>query len=214
MKNSIKIAVIGGTGKSGKYLVKHLLNEGYNLRLLIRNPERFQNQNKLIEVVNGDVKDFEILKMVINGCEAVMSTLGLGQPQSEATIFSQSTKNIIRAMNESKVQRYILITGLNVNTPTDIKSPKTKFATEWMYKNYPDSTADKQTEYNILDKSDIKWTMVRLPMIELTDTRNNIKVSLEDCPGDKISATDLAHFLAEQITDETYIRKAPFIANV
>ena len=117
-------------------------------------------------------------------------------------------------MHQLNIQRYIVITGLNVDTPNDKKGPKTKFATELMYTNYPLTTNDKQTEYKLLSESDIDWTLVRLPMIEQTEIRSEIQINLEDCPGDKISATDLAHFLIDQLKDQTYLRKAPFIANV
>lgn len=112
------------------------------------------------------------------------------------------------------MDRYILTTGLNVDTPFDQKSLKTKMATEWMRVNFPETTLDKQEEYQILSESSIKWTLVRLPMIEQTDARGEIAVSLEDCPGDKISATDLAHFLIEQIFGDEFTQKSPFIANV
>jgi putative NADH-flavin reductase len=214
MEQVIKIAVIGSTGKSGKYLVKHLISRGFHLRLLIRNPESCQIKSPLVEIIEGDVKDYTKVRTLIDGCQAVISTLGLGQTPNETSIFSQSTKNVIRSMNESKVQRYIVITGLNVNTPFDKKSPNTKSATDWMFTNYPASTTDKQIEYNILAESNINWTLVRLPMIEQTDTRSKINVCLEDCQGDKISATDLAHFLIDQLFEDTYIRKAPFIANI
>jgi hypothetical protein len=38
--------------------------------------------------------------------------------------------------------------------------------------------------------------------------------SLEDCPGQKISATDLADFMIAQLYDNRYLRTAPFIASV
>jgi hypothetical protein len=117
-------------------------------------------------------------------------------------------------MNVCQVRRYIVITGINVDTPFDKKSEKAKAATAWMYANFPKSTADKQQEYELLQKSNLDWTLVRLPMIEQTDERRNVSIRLEDCPGDKISATDLAHFLISQLTDRTYIHQAPFIANV
>jgi hypothetical protein len=82
-----------------------------------------------------------------------------------------------------------------------------------MYKNYPLTTADKQLEYNLLAESNIRWTLVRLPMIELTDQRSPVDVNLEDCTGDKISATDLACFLCGQLSDDNYVRRAPFISN-
>jgi putative NADH-flavin reductase len=214
MKNIQKIAILGGTGKSGKYLVKQLIQQGFHFKALIRNRERITIPNHCFEIVDGSVKNYETVRTLVDGCDAIISTLGMGIPPSEPNLFSQATSNILRAMNECNIRRYIVITGLNVDAPSDRKGAKTKFATEWMYTNYPKSTTDKQVEYDILSKSNIDWTMVRLPMIEETDARSEMAVSLDDCPGDKISATDLAHFLIAQFTDDTYCQKAPFIANV
>jgi hypothetical protein len=83
-----------------------------------------------------------------------------------------------------------------------------------MRKNYPISTANKQLEQDILSNCNLDWTLVRLPLIEQTDKIGETIVSLEDCPGDKVSSTDLANFLIEQLSNETFIRKSPFIASV
>ncbi|MBS1557439.1 MAG: NAD(P)H-binding protein [Bacteroidetes bacterium] len=214
MNNKTKIAVIGGTGKSGKYLVKKLLEQGFQLKILLRNPDNFKAKNSLAEVVIGDVANYRTVSTLIEGCQAVISSLGLGIPASEPRIFSKATSNVIQAMNEQNVHRYIVTTGLNVDAPLDNKSPKTLFATEWMRKTFPVSTADKQSEFDILSNSNVEWTMVRLPLIEQTDESGEIIVSLKDCPGDKISATDLANFLIEQLSTDTFIRKSPFIASV
>jgi putative NADH-flavin reductase len=213
MEQSIKIAVIGGTGKAGKYLVNQLLNQGFKIKLVIRNLDYFQLQSPLIEVIQGSVSDYNVVYQLVEDCQVVVSTLGLGQPNSETSIFSQSTKNVLRAMEACNIRRYIVITGLNVDTPFDQKRPKTKFATDWMKTNYPLTTTDKQLEYNVLVNSDLDWTLVRLPLIEQTEEKRGVLVSLEDCLGDKISATDLAIFLIEQLTDRTYVRQAPFLSN-
>ena len=207
----LKLAILGGTGKSGKYLVKELLSQGFHLKLLLRNPENFQLRSPLIEIVKGDARDYESVRSLVNGCDAIISTLG--QPRGEASIFSQATINVIQAMSEYEIKRYIVATGLHVDTPLDSKGPKTKMATDWMRSNYPKITLDKQVEFDILSKSDINWTLVRLPMIEQTDERRKVIVSLEDCPGDNISATDLAFFFIDQLSSDTYVRKSPFIAN-
>lgn len=214
MKSNIKIAVIGGTGKSGKYLIKQLLNEGFHLKALVRNPENFTVDTPLVEVIEGDAADYNTVLKLLEGCNAIISALGLGIPPSEKNIFSTATNNILRAMEHYGVKRYIVITGLNVDTPFDNKSPKTKFATDWMYTNYPLITEDKQLEYSILSKSNMDWTLVRLPLIDQTDTKREIQVNMEDCPGDTISSTSLALFLIHQLNDDSYIRKSPFIANV
>jgi putative NADH-flavin reductase len=214
MKEKSKIAVIGSSGNAGNYLIKEVINQGYDFKALVRDPDKFQAINASVEIITGNVKDYSTVLSLIGGCDAVISTLGLGQPNSETFIFSQSTKNVIRAMQECNVQRYIVITGLNVDTPNDQKSTKTEFATNWMKTNYPLTTADKQLEFNELSKSDINWTLVRLPLIDQTEERGKVSVSTEDCLGEKISATDLAYFLIEQLESDLYLKKAPFIANV
>lgn len=128
MNQNIKIAVIGGTGKSGKYLVKQLLNQGFQIKVLLRNPDNFQFKSPLVKIVKGNVNNYSSVHSLVKGCQAVISTLGLGLPASEPTIFSQSTSNTIQAMNECKVHRYIVTTGLNVDTPFDKKNSQTELA--------------------------------------------------------------------------------------
>jgi putative NADH-flavin reductase len=211
MKTST-VAVLGGTGKSGKYIVQALTDKRFQSRLLLRSPENFPNDKPGIEIIKGDARQYTSICELIDGCDAVISTLG--QPRGESSIFSEATKNVIRAIREAGIKRYIVVTGLNVNTPYDLKDEKVKYATDWMYKNYPTTTIDKQLEYDILSNSDIDWTLVRAPLIEQTEECRPMRVSLENCPGDTISATDLANFLVSQLSDQTYIRQAPFIANV
>lgn len=213
MKPHNKIAIIGGTGKSGQYLVKEALNQGYTIKVLIRNPEHFTIQHPLLEVIQGDVTDYATLLQLTAECDAVISALGLGIPNSIFTVFSEATTNILRAMESHSIQRYIVITGLNVDTPMDNKGSKTQWGTNYMKENFPKTTSDKQLEYQLLNDSTANWTLVRLPLIVQTDERNAITHNLQDCPGDAISATSLAVFLLQQLQETTFIRQAPFIAN-
>lgn len=206
------VAIIGGTGKSGQYLVQNLLAKGYQLKFLLRHPENFTLQHPLIEVVKGDARDETTIDKLIEGTNLVISTLG--QPKREKSIFSDAAKNIISAMNHYGIRRYIVTTGLSVNTASDHKNERVKMATDWMYQNYPETTADKQKEYEILLESNLDWTLVRLPLIHLTEENFPIETNLQDCKGEGISAADLAEFLASQIEDFEYIRKSPFLYNV
>lgn len=209
--NTYKIAVIGGTGKSGEYLVRHLLEKEYSLKLLVRCPENQSFESQLIEVVKGDARDETAIYKLIEGTDLVISTLG--QPKGEKSIFSDAAKNIIRVMNHLGISRYIVTTGLSVNTPSDQKNEKVKMATDWMYQNYPETTADKQKEYELLLESNLEWTLVRLPLINFTDENFATEANLTDCKGEGISAADLAGFLVSQIENSDYIRKSPFLYN-
>ena len=211
MKTKMNIALLGGGGRTGKYIVTQLLNQGYSIKLLLRNPENFQFESPLIEVLKGDAIDADSIMALTAGCQAVISTIG--QRKGEPLVASQATMNVLKAMKAHAISRYILVAGLNVDTPFDKKSEATKTATEWMKSNFPLIHEDRQKTYSILSASDANWTLVRVPFIEFSDRSCEIAVSLEDSHGSKISATDIATFLIGQLSDDTYIRKSPFISN-
>jgi putative NADH-flavin reductase len=215
MDHHIKtIALIGATGKAGRYLLPKLISKGYTIHVLVRNPERLAiSHPAIVKIITGDAVEQESIAALIKGTDAVVSTLGMGIPPSEPTIFGKATRMIIQTMNLVGIKRYITTTGLNVDTPFDKKGEATTAATKWMYTNFPKSTADRQLEYELLVESKIDWTLVRLPLIELDAMESEVNVSLEDCRGMNIKAGSLAAFLANQLEDDTYVNASPFLAN-
>ncbi|MEB2779283.1 NAD(P)H-binding protein [Algoriphagus sp. C2-6-M1] len=213
MNANKKIAVIGGTGKAGNFLVNELVKAGFQIKMLVRNPDRIPIYNPQIEVIIGDVLDQPTVNKLLEDCDAVISTLGWGVPPSKHTISSEGTSNVLQAMKLHGITRYVVASGINVDVKGDKKGASVKAATEWMYANYPNSTADKQLEYELLNRNEVDWTLVRLPLITMDEENRSINVSLEDCLGDQISATSLANFLIDQLSNRQFIKQAPFIAN-
>lgn len=212
MKNISKIAVLGGGGRTGNYLVNQLLKEGFSLKLLLRHPESFEIQNPNIEIIKADALDFDSIKLLLKDCQAVVSTIG--QRKDEPLVASAVSKNVLKAMSEYKIERYVLLAGLNIDTPFDKKSPKTLMATDWMKTNFPLIQEDRQKAYDLLVKSEINWTQVRVPFIEFTANSSEIAVDLQDCSGDKISAFDIAVFMVKELIQSNYSRQSPFISAV
>ena len=212
METKNKVAVIGGTGKSGQFLVRQLLNEKIPIRMLHRNPENLQIETNFIEVVRGDARDSRAVLFFNRRMRCSYQYPGTIRKMNHPYL-CDATRNVIAAMNFFRIRRYIVTTGINVDTPGDKKTGYTETATEWMKNNYPKTTADKQTEFELLVSSGLDWTLVRLPLIDLTTQKCALKISLEDCPGEKISVTSLAEFLTWQLKDKTYFKQSPFIAN-
>ena len=212
MNTYSKIVVIGGAGKAGQFLVHELLNQGYFLHLLLRHPEKLPIQHANIRIIPGDVRDYEAVSQLVAGCDAIISTLG--QPADEPVVFSEAEGNILRAMKAHRLQRYIVVTGLSIDLPSDQKSETTRMKTDWMKAKFPAVIADKQKEAQMLLESSVDWTLVRIPMLEQTDATGETVVSTKDCPGDAIRAADLARFLVSQLTDTQYSKQAPFVASL
>lgn len=212
MKNISKVAVLGGGGRTGKYLVNQLLENGFSVKLLLRNPDDFTIQNSKIEIIKGDAIDEESINVLLKDCQAVLSTIG--QRPGEPMVASQATKHILKAMDKHDIQRYVLLAGLNIDTPFDKKSPKTIMATDWMKTNFSEIQKDRQLTYDLLAESKIDWTQVRVPLIIFSDETAQISVNLEDCLGEKISAFDISKFIVKEMVESLYIRQSPFISAI
>jgi putative NADH-flavin reductase len=218
MDQKIKIAVIGGGGRTGRFLVDQLLNQGFSIKLLLRNPENqlhtFAEKSAQIEIVRGDVLDIDAVRLLLKGCGAVFSTVG--QRPGEPLVASRATTNILEAIpgisDSSDHIRYILLAGINVDTPFDKKGTETLAATAWMKTHFPEIHQDRQKAYEILAKSQAAWTLVRVPFIEFVEKKKAVSVCLEDSPGSRISAGGIAEFMIAQLTDASFVHKSPFIA--
>ncbi|HEV7349793.1 NAD(P)-dependent oxidoreductase [Telluribacter sp.] len=156
MNQTTTIALLGGGGKTGTYLVNELLSRGYSLKLLLRKPENFTLQSTAIQICQGDALDYEDICRLVTGCQAVVSTLG--QRPGEPLVASQATTHLLKAMQDQQIMRYILVAGLNLDTPTDKKGAQTRMATDWMKSTFPAIHEDRQRAYSILQQSRINWT--------------------------------------------------------
>merc|ERR1712137_1481160 len=87
------IAIVGGTGQTGKWAVKGALLRGYKVKILARSPEKVdkilvtlfdeadvEKHKANVEVVKGGVRDEEAIAELLNGAEVVLSFLGMVEP--------------------------------------------------------------------------------------------------------------------------------------
>jgi putative NADH-flavin reductase len=74
MKNINKVAVLGGGGRTGKYLVNQLLEKEINVKVLLRNPETFTIQKSKVEIIEGDAINESNIRSLLEDCDAVVST--------------------------------------------------------------------------------------------------------------------------------------------
>ncbi|OQR56594.1 SDR family oxidoreductase [Bacillus sp. CDB3] len=211
METTNKIAILGANGKAGKFIVNHALEKGYQVRILTRNPKNMKISSENIENIIGNARDFSAIKELLQGCKAVINAVG--QPKNEPYIFSTVTKHILKVMKEYEIKRYILISGGSLNVKGDQKGMVSKIGANLFQLFIPKMMRDKYKELEIIQSSDVDWTIVRLPFVIEGNGIENIKESLVDMPGMKIQNGDIAPFVIKQINSKTYVGKCPFISN-
>ncbi|MDA2732535.1 SDR family oxidoreductase [Bacillus cereus] len=211
MESTNKIAILGANGKAGKILVNEALEKGYQVKILTRNSTNTEKINKNIETIIGDARNFSTIQDLLQGCSAVINAVG--QPKNESYIFSTVTKHILEAMKESKIKRYILISGGSLNVTGDQKGIINKIGATLFKLFLPKMMQDKYKELQIIQNSEVDWTIVRLPFVIEGNGIGSIKESLVDMPGIKIQNGDIAPFVIKQINSDKYVGKSPFISN-
>jgi nucleoside-diphosphate-sugar epimerase len=76
--------VTGATGMLGSYLVQRLIDGGYGVRALARNPERAQwLRDAGADVVQGELADARALIAAADGCAIVVHAAAAIGPQSD-----------------------------------------------------------------------------------------------------------------------------------
>ena len=73
---SLKIALFGANGASGRILTEQALARGYSVTAVTRRPEQFAQQHENLLVVRGDVYDPPTVAAAIAGQDAVLSVVG------------------------------------------------------------------------------------------------------------------------------------------
>lgn len=212
MDSSYKIAIIGGTGRVGKHLAKHAIQQGYYVRMLARNPEKLSYENEKMDIVKGQIQDIHTIRELFKDCNIVINTFG--QPAKDDPIYSKVTTTILDVMEDLNINRYIGVSGGSLTIDGDKKSLLNRVGAKLFEVLFPKMMVDKKLEWDILSNNkNIKWTLLRLPFVKDSLTSKSIKVGLTDMPGTKITNQDIAAFIIKHLDNPQFIHKSPFISH-
>ena len=131
----MKVAIVGGTGFVGGYLVEALVKAGHDVACLVRPG----SENKLrggpsITQVRGELGSGKALKNLVQGCDAVIYNVGLLRefPRRGITFEQaqyQGVVDTVSAMQEAGVRRLLLMSAIGVKHP-GTKYQSTKYRAE------------------------------------------------------------------------------------
>ena len=206
---SMKLAVFGASGASGRQIVEQGLETGHEVTAFVRNPAAITTKHPELKVVRGDALDAASVSQAIAGQDAVLSAIGVNR-RSTVTVCADSTRNIISGMKEHGVRRFICLSayGASETKDTALYSKVLRF---FIGKRVEDK--DRQEE--LLRASDLDWVSMRPPLLTNGARKGRYRVGF-DIPiklFSSVSRADVAEFMLKQLTDDTYLRQAPTITN-
>ncbi|MCH8035117.1 MAG: NAD(P)H-binding protein [Bacteroidetes bacterium] len=107
----MKVLVIGSTGVLGRNVVPRLVENGHEVRALVRRQEQAETYQRMgIETTRGDILEPESLMMAAKGCDAALHlATAFAKMDWNMTdrIRREGTKNLLQACTENHVTKYI-----------------------------------------------------------------------------------------------------------
>jgi D-arabinose 1-dehydrogenase-like Zn-dependent alcohol dehydrogenase len=193
----MKILVFGATGRVGQSFVQKSLKNGHELTVFVRNKQKINAVQSNVQIIEGDIYDgdaFDKLKKV--EFDVVVNVIG-ADPLKPSTIFTDTTKLIMKLLQNNKDKLYVGITGT-------AQMPKTFFGkiSISILKKTPvkNGIIDHQHAFELISgQKYAKYALVGCPYIKDGVEKKKLKKSDKFSGGFKIIyPDDVATMLLEQ----------------
>lgn len=211
----MKIVIFGATGGIGKHALTHCLDAGYDVVAYVRDAKKIDVVSDKLEVVSGQLFDYEKIKSTIIGADAVISTIGIPMKFKYQEMSSAvGHQNIVRAMEEVNVKRLITWSTPSIRSKEDANSFITVVPGIMASIALAQAKKELTIVSDLITQSNLDWTIVRFMAPKNTPFTGNVKVGFgKEKMKFSISRSDIAYFMVQQIKDKTYIKRMPIIGS-
>jgi uncharacterized protein YbjT (DUF2867 family) len=204
-RNAMKVAIFGGTGRTGQSLVRQALDAGHQVNALARDPAKAPPPAPGLTIVQGSLEDAAAVGRVVDGAEAVIVT---------TVPVAAGLRHIITAMKEQGVRRLIVAAGAGVpvegDQPTAVNRAISAFIRLISRRVYDAGVDFVRTA----EGSGLEYTVVRAPRLVDGPAKGNLYVGpVSREMGLALTRADYAAYLLAQATDWSQVGRSPVVAN-
>jgi nucleoside-diphosphate-sugar epimerase len=222
------ILIVGATGATGRHLVEQLLDKGHYVKAIVRSPEKIPvsiRDHERLSLITSELLNLDDseLKAHVKDCDAVASCLGhnitfkgmYGHPRRLVTDAARRLCEAIRENAPDKKVKYVLMnTTGNRNRDLNEPNPIGQRIVIGMLRLLLPPHVDNEKAADYLrtqvgqNDPQIEWTAVRPVNLINEDqvTEYDTNASLLRNPitdRSKVSRINVAHFMADLITDNS-----------
>ena len=125
------VLVVGATGKQGGAVARSLLDRGFQVRGLTRNPQKPEAQaltEQGAEVVQGDMEDRSAMDRVLDGAYGVFSVQNFWETGYDREV--QQGKTVADAAKAAGVEHFVYSSVGSAHRQTDIPHFESKWEVE------------------------------------------------------------------------------------
>ncbi len=142
----MKILVVGAQGMLGRPVVRRLVQDGFAVRALARDPAKARARlPAAVEILAGDLREPASIDRALEGCAAVYLSVD-HRPGDRFQPETDGLANVITAARNHAGVRLMTMTGLRASDPASEKHPR-------------EYIREKFKAYHIARHSGLSWTV-------------------------------------------------------
>lgn len=219
------VLIVGGTGRTGRRVLKQLLDRGIPVRAIVRSSGKLPSEvvgNPNLTVIEANLlslDDFE-LQRHLRGCGAVISCLGhvislkgvFGPPRDLVTRATTRLCRAIEAMRPTEPVQFILMSSVSVNRPGRLDTRRGSFERAFLAVLccLVPPAKDNQRATDFLsrtlgaDNPFVQWTVVRPDSLregDITQYTQHEGLVSSLFKADSTNMANVAHFMCELVCE-------------
>ena len=116
-ENRLRVLVTGASGFLGQHIVRRLVEEGFEVRALVRKAyQRTSLKNFPIEVMVGDIREKHVIAKAVDGSDIVVHAAAVfdGDWNNFRSVNVEATKYLLDHAVQYRIRRFIYISSVDV----------------------------------------------------------------------------------------------------
>jgi putative NADH-flavin reductase len=202
--------VIGAAGKTGRLVVERAVTAGHRVTAFVRDRGRSTAPPE-VRILTGDATDPATVSEAMGGQDAVIAVLAGKTPWRTTALEQTAARAIVAAAQQHGTHRIIAVSAIGVGDSTAHAPLLFRFLVLPTFLR--GSTADKAGMEREITHAGVPYVLVRPAVLNDQPPFGSTRVLTGSEKGRQISRADVAAFVVEQLTTDTYLNRAVTIAN-
>ncbi|WP_181763831.1 NAD(P)-dependent oxidoreductase [Streptomyces albidus (ex Kaewkla and Franco 2022)] len=201
----MKLAVFGGTGRTGHHLIRQALDAGHDVTAVVRDPSRLEVRHERLDFEKADVFDPHAVAPAVDGADAVVTALGKTS-RSQPHVLRDGTRSIITAMRATGTRRLVAVSN-SVHTAEAGDSLGRRLVQRLLRLPLSVPLADVAAMEREVAASGLDWTILRPARMKDGSRTGNYRLAVgEHVPGGwSIVRGDVADAILRVLDDERVV---------
>jgi putative NADH-flavin reductase len=211
---SLRITVLGGTGRLGRHVIEQALARGIAVTALVRPGSALPERPGLRVATGQATSDPEAVRAALRGSDAVVSALGNAKPLTHARnvpVITQALRTLLPALRAERVRRVVWTSALGAGPTWQDVPPLLRLPYRALL---GPAFRDKEASEALLTSTDLDWTLAHpVVLTEASGTGHYTaaeRLRLHGIP--RIARADVATFLLDEVETPRFIRKRAEVA--